>query len=158
MPYNLLDRDVERELLPMAEAVGMSVTAWAPLAAGKLSGATGSRVDPAALTVRERAAADVVASVAGELGARPAQVALVWTRHNSPAVATAVRGEQCRATHRESGRHRADAARGRGAVLARISRRFPGRMRTPSFRVRHRRDQGGRPTRRFAVNCLAAAR
>ncbi|WP_218024347.1 aldo/keto reductase [Nocardia lijiangensis] len=89
VPYNLLNRDAERELLPMAEAFGMSVTAWAPLAAGKLSGATGRRVDPAALTARERAAADAVAEVAevaAELGARPAQVALAWTRHKSRAV------------------------------------------------------------------------
>ncbi|WP_431955669.1 aldo/keto reductase [Nocardia lijiangensis] len=86
VPYNLLNRDAERELLPMAEAFGMSVTAWAPLAAGKLSGATGRRVDPAALTARERATAAAVAEVAAELGARPAQVALAWTRHKSPAV------------------------------------------------------------------------
>jgi aryl-alcohol dehydrogenase-like predicted oxidoreductase len=72
VPYNLLNRDVERELLPMAEALGLSVTAWAPLAAGKLSGSSNPRrTDPAALTERE---------VADELGARPAQVALAWTR------------------------------------------------------------------------------
>ncbi|KJK40117.1 aldo/keto reductase, partial [Lentzea aerocolonigenes] len=38
VPYSLLQRDVERELLPMARALGMSVAAWGPLAAGKLSG------------------------------------------------------------------------------------------------------------------------
>lgn len=86
VPYNLLQRDIERELLPMAEAFGMSVTAWRPLAAGILTGSTGRRVDPAAFTDRERAAADAVAEVAAELGARPAQVALAWTRHKSPAV------------------------------------------------------------------------
>src|SRR5687767_7498706 len=31
VPYNLLERDVERELLPMAEAFGMSVATWGPL-------------------------------------------------------------------------------------------------------------------------------
>lgn len=81
VPYNLLDRDVERELLPMAEALGLSVTAWAPLAAGKLSGSSNPRrTDPTALTGRERAAARAVREVADELGARPAQVALAWTR------------------------------------------------------------------------------
>ncbi|MEV0296418.1 aldo/keto reductase [Nocardia sp. NPDC050710] len=85
VPYNLLQRDIERELLPMAESFGMSVTAWAPMAAGKLSGGR-TRVDPATLTDRERAAATAVAEVAAELGARPAQVAIAWTRHRSRAV------------------------------------------------------------------------
>ncbi|WP_158853222.1 aldo/keto reductase [Saccharothrix deserti] len=78
VPYNLLNRDAERELLPMAEALGLSVTAWAPLAAGKLSAS--KRVDPASLTARERAAGKAVQEVADELGVRPAQVALAWTR------------------------------------------------------------------------------
>ncbi|WP_194818701.1 aldo/keto reductase [Nocardia sp. XZ_19_385] len=87
VPYNLLSRDIERELLPMAEALGLSVTAWAPLAAGKLTvSASSQRVDPAELTETERAAAAAVAKVAAELGATPAQVALAWIRHRSTAV------------------------------------------------------------------------
>ncbi|WP_218952316.1 aldo/keto reductase [Amycolatopsis anabasis] len=94
VPYNLLNRDIERELLPMAEAFGMSVAAWAPLAAGVLSGAAdappgsrrSARVDPEALTPRDRAAAAAVRAVAEELGATPAQVALAWTRSRSAAV------------------------------------------------------------------------
>ncbi|SFP30247.1 Predicted oxidoreductase [Amycolatopsis arida] len=88
VPYNLLRRDVERELLPMAEALGMSVAAWAPLASGVLSGAPEERrrVDAAALTPRERAAARAVRDVTDELGARPAQVAIAWTRARSHAV------------------------------------------------------------------------
>lgn len=38
VPYSLLSRDAERELLPMAEALGMSVAAWSPLHNGVLSG------------------------------------------------------------------------------------------------------------------------
>ncbi|WP_060882816.1 aldo/keto reductase, partial [Streptomyces caniscabiei] len=38
VPYSLLNRDIERELLPMAEAFGMSVAAWSPLQNGVLSG------------------------------------------------------------------------------------------------------------------------
>jgi aryl-alcohol dehydrogenase-like predicted oxidoreductase len=85
VPYNLLRRDIERELLPMAEALGLSVAAWAPLAAGVLSGGT-RRVDQSTLTARDRAAAAAVRQVADELGATPAQVALAWTRATSPAV------------------------------------------------------------------------
>jgi aryl-alcohol dehydrogenase-like predicted oxidoreductase len=36
--YNLVNRDVEREFLPVAEALGLSVAAWGPLAGGLLSG------------------------------------------------------------------------------------------------------------------------
>ncbi|MBB4680934.1 aldo/keto reductase [Crossiella cryophila] len=87
VPYNLLRRDIERELLPMAEAFGMSVTAWAPLASGKLTAtAESNRVDPATLTPRELAAAEAVRTVAEDLGARPAQVALAWLRSRSKAV------------------------------------------------------------------------
>ncbi len=79
----LLRRDVERELLPMAEALGMSVAAWAPLAAGVLSGGS-TRVGE--LSPRDHAAAAAVRKVADELGATRAQVALAWTRAKSPAV------------------------------------------------------------------------
>ncbi|XVV02597.1 aldo/keto reductase [Actinosynnema sp. CA-248983] len=81
VPYNLLKRDVERELLPMAEAFGLSVAAWAPLAAGKLVG--GTRVKPDA---HELPLVETVKAVAGELGVTPAQVALAWTRAKSPTV------------------------------------------------------------------------
>ncbi|WP_255621460.1 aldo/keto reductase [Pseudonocardia sp. DSM 110487] len=85
VPYSLLQRDIERELLPMAEALGMSVAAWAPLASGRLAGGS-RRADPASLTPRDKAAADAVRAVAGELGATPAQVAIAWTRSRSAAV------------------------------------------------------------------------
>ncbi|MFI6320201.1 aldo/keto reductase [Nonomuraea sp. NPDC050556] len=94
VPYNLLKRDVERELLPMAEAFGMSVAAWGPLAGGVLSGkftAPGgvdgpTRVNPATLTERDHAVARAVQKVAGELGASAAQVAIAWTSSRYAAV------------------------------------------------------------------------
>jgi aryl-alcohol dehydrogenase-like predicted oxidoreductase len=85
VPYSLLQRDIERELLPMAEAFGMSVAAWAPLASGRLAGGS-RRADPASLTPRDKAAAEAVRAVAAELGATPAQVAIAWTRSRSAAV------------------------------------------------------------------------
>lgn len=81
VPYNLVRRDVERELLPMADALGLSVTAWAPLGGGVLSGST-ERVDPARLSARDRAAREAVRAVAEELGATPAQVSLAWVRRD----------------------------------------------------------------------------
>lgn len=82
VPYNLLRRDIERELLPMAEAFGMSVAAWAPLGHGKLARAADVDADDD----RERAVLAVVREVAKEVEATPAQVALAWTRARSRAV------------------------------------------------------------------------
>ncbi len=42
LPYNLLDRRVENEILPAAAAAGLAVFVWSPLAMGLLSG----RYDP----------------------------------------------------------------------------------------------------------------
>ncbi len=88
--YSLLARTAERELLPMANAHGLGVTAWAPMAAGILTGkyTRGSgvpdslRADANAGRLTEpslRIAAEVD-RVAHELGATAAQVALAWVR------------------------------------------------------------------------------
>jgi len=37
-PYHLLDRRIERELLPMAQSYGMGIIPWSPLAGGFLTG------------------------------------------------------------------------------------------------------------------------
>ncbi|MEE2037105.1 aldo/keto reductase [Nocardiopsis sp. CT-R113] len=94
VPYSLLRRDVERELLPMSEALGLSAATYGGLAAGVLSGrftgpgASGSshRVDAAALTPREHGAARAVLEVAEEVGASPSQVAIAWTLAHSRSV------------------------------------------------------------------------
>ncbi|SDI42122.1 aldo/keto reductase [Nonomuraea jiangxiensis] len=84
VPYSLVHRDVERELLPMARALEISVAAWGALGHGVLSGryeapdAAASRVSPEGISARDRAVVRVVVEVAGELGATPAQVALAW--------------------------------------------------------------------------------
>lgn len=80
VPYNLLKRDIERELLPMAESFGMTVAAWSPLAHGILTGR------PSDLTLQQHAVVAAVREVADEIGATPAQVALAWTRSHSAAV------------------------------------------------------------------------
>jgi aryl-alcohol dehydrogenase-like predicted oxidoreductase len=99
VPYNLTERVVERELLPMAQAMGIGVLPWGALGGGVLSGkytrddlrarapdqigAMNTRKDIALATGRltEHAldVADVVKQVADELGRPPAQVALAWT-------------------------------------------------------------------------------
>jgi aryl-alcohol dehydrogenase-like predicted oxidoreductase len=94
VPYSLLQRDIERELLPMSEAYGMAVAAWGPLAGGILSGkytrpggpGQRTRVDPSSLDDHQRNVAAEVQAVADELGVTAAQVAIAWTRTRSPAV------------------------------------------------------------------------
>ncbi|MDW5330054.1 aldo/keto reductase [Plantactinospora sp. KLBMP9567] len=95
VPYNLLERDIERELLPMAEAFGMTVASWSPLAHGLLSGRHTRPGDSAtsragegfgALDAREQAAVLAVQEVADELGVTAAQVAIAWARAGSRAV------------------------------------------------------------------------
>lgn len=97
LKYNLLDRSAERELLPVADALGLSVTAWAPLGAGLLSGkytrhskaltdskrAAGNQ---ALLTDRHLEIAREVDRVADELGKPSAQVAIAWLRQQSQRV------------------------------------------------------------------------
>jgi aryl-alcohol dehydrogenase-like predicted oxidoreductase len=82
--YNLMERTPERELMPMARAYDLAVTAWSPLAGGLLTGkylpgsdaqGTGRIVEYDERT--ERIAREVVA-VAEEVGASASQVALAW--------------------------------------------------------------------------------
>ena len=85
--YNLVERGIERELLPLSDALDLSVAAWAPLARGLLSGkftrgdaVEGSRTKRADLSERDLRIAAEVDTVADELGASSSQVALAWTR------------------------------------------------------------------------------
>ncbi|MFD9408780.1 aldo/keto reductase [Streptomyces sp. NPDC059989] len=82
--YNLLERTPERELLPQARAFDLAVLAWAPLAAGRLTGkyrrgGTG-RLDTWGVkpTPREEDVVTAVLEIAEQGGWTPAQVALAW--------------------------------------------------------------------------------
>jgi len=86
--YSLIQRTVEREFLPMAKALDLALTAWAPLGGGALTGkylrkeGAGGRLKPEnqRLSERNREIARAVVDVAGEAGCTPAQVALAWLR------------------------------------------------------------------------------
>ena len=87
VPYSLVQREVERELLPMAADSNLSVAAWSPLAGGVLTGkfTRGPQEGPARVNRDEiserdlRIAAEVDA-VAHGLGVTSSQVALAWVR------------------------------------------------------------------------------
>lgn len=89
--YNLLERDAEHDLLPMARALGLGVLAYSPLASGILSGKYNSaaggaqrRLDVntfmAAADERALGVAAAVMELAGQLGKPASQVALNWLR------------------------------------------------------------------------------
>jgi aryl-alcohol dehydrogenase-like predicted oxidoreductase len=93
--YNLIERTSERDLLPMAQALDLAVTAWSPLGGGLLTGKYGSgekekagkegkRYGPDNLmadqfiTNRNLSIAEEAVRIAGEAGRTPAQVSLRW--------------------------------------------------------------------------------
>jgi aryl-alcohol dehydrogenase-like predicted oxidoreductase len=90
--YSLMQRTVERDLLPMARALGIGATAWSPLAGGLLTGkykqglqaAGDSRFTSPMMQgrysedERRKAIIDAVGQVAKETGRSSAQVAIAW--------------------------------------------------------------------------------
>jgi len=105
MEYSLLQRGIEREVLPAAGALGVGVLAWSALGRGVLSGKyrrsvpADSRaasphlrgfVEPY-LNDRARSVVEAVATAADGLGRAPVEVALAWTR-DAPGVASAIVG------------------------------------------------------------------
>ncbi len=104
-PYNLLDRRIENELVPLAERHGLGLLPWSPLAMGILAGRysgrhglpEGSRAArigswaEARVTARGIDAADQVAVLAREQEMTPAQLALVWVK-DQPGVTAPIIG------------------------------------------------------------------
>lgn len=84
--YSLIQRTVEAELLPMAKAYGMTVTPWAPLAGGALTGkylkGDKGRLPDTSIRLGERATniTKKVVEIADGLGVTASQVAINWTR------------------------------------------------------------------------------
>ena len=104
-PYNLLDRRVENELVPMALKYGLGLLPWSPLAMGVLAGRyagddirpTGSRASLRGGIYAERVSQAAVAAgnrfvqVARDAGVDPAQLAIAWVM-NQPAVTAPIIG------------------------------------------------------------------
>ncbi|MBL0177291.1 MAG: aldo/keto reductase [Ignavibacteria bacterium] len=85
--YSLIDREPERELLPMARALGLAVTPWGALGSGILSGKYNLHADENGrvkgskrVSEKNLAVAAAVMAVADELGCTPSQAALSWVR------------------------------------------------------------------------------
>lgn len=119
LEYNLVERTGERDLMPMAQELGLGTVLWSPLAGGVLTGKY-SRQDLTAspsgesesarkgfnlalggVTERNLAIVDVVKEIADELGRTPAQVGLAWTLRN-PGVTAPIIGARTAEQLREN--------------------------------------------------------
>ena len=80
VPYSLAGRDPERELLPMAAALGLSVTAWGVLEAGVLTGkpAEERRWPDDTVSERTEQLVELVGEIADDHGCTQAQAAIAW--------------------------------------------------------------------------------
>ena len=92
--YNLIERTVERELVPMAKALNLGLTAWSPLARGMLTGkyhghgsSEQGRMNndtmKGLMPEKQRTERIVAAikTVSDETGRSMAQIALAWLRY-----------------------------------------------------------------------------
>jgi aryl-alcohol dehydrogenase-like predicted oxidoreductase len=106
--YNLVTRDVEREVIPAAQAFGVGILAWSPLGRGLLGGVlarelagelTDGQNDPAAAPTRVtlgmlnqyRSQIERYERLCAELRQSPASVALAWLL-SRPGLTSAVIG------------------------------------------------------------------
>jgi aryl-alcohol dehydrogenase-like predicted oxidoreductase len=92
-PYNLLDRRIENELVPMCQANNLSIFPWSPMAMGVLAGRYSSMDFPessrAALrggiyaervTPRGIEVGRSFVKIAEDIGLTPSQLALLWVK------------------------------------------------------------------------------
>ncbi|MGW7683151.1 aldo/keto reductase [Kribbella sp. NPDC054772] len=106
LPYSLIERTVETEHVPMAQQLGLGITAWSPLGGGFLTGKyqrdaaqqmagegrlTGDGAAGQSWTDRQWDLLTTVREVADKLGVTMAQVAVNWAA-TQPGVASAIVG------------------------------------------------------------------
>jgi aryl-alcohol dehydrogenase-like predicted oxidoreductase len=105
-PYNLLDRRIENELIPLAERYRLAILPWAPLAQGVLAGRYPADAPPPAdsraarlpdsiysrrVTPAGIAAGRRFEAIARAHGRTPGQLALLWCK-DQPAVTAPIVG------------------------------------------------------------------
>jgi aryl-alcohol dehydrogenase-like predicted oxidoreductase len=104
-PYNLLDRRIENELVPMCQKHGVGLLTWSPLAMGMLAGRYASADVPPAdsramlrgglyaerITLRGVEVGNAFAAMARNAGFDPAQLAVLWAK-DQPGVTAPIIG------------------------------------------------------------------
>lgn len=100
--FSLVERSAERELIPMAEAHGLGMLAYSPLAgglltgkyrlgeSGRLSGQREAAENESAGRDRSESILDALLAVANEAETGPVQTALAWLRHRAERARTAL--------------------------------------------------------------------
>lgn len=110
LEYSLVERNIEREHVPLARALGMGITPWSPLASGMLTGkyqregvgpkgagrlesmaSSGNPAFTKLFTERNWAIIDALRAVSREIGRPMAQVALNWVTKR-PGVTSTILG------------------------------------------------------------------
>ena len=103
-PYNLLDRRIENELIPLAQEHGLGIVAWSPLAHGVLLGIyskedeypKGSRAAARGSFYADRVTAEGIevgkefVKLAKKAGLTPAQLGVLWCKDQPGVTATLI--------------------------------------------------------------------
>ncbi len=134
--YNLMQRSVEREVIPAAQHYGLGLLPWSPLHGGLLGGVLQNQHDGVRRLGGRAAEAlagshDAVAafeSFAAELGHAPGDVALAWLLHQ-PAVTAPIIGPRT-AAQLDDGLRALNISLD-GAALSRLDEIFPGPKTAP---------------------------
>ena len=177
MEYSLVERTVERDVLPMCRELGVGFLPWSPLAGGLLTGkytredyeeqqkaekAGKSRFDDdnenrgIQLNERKIDIAEAVMSVADEAGRSPAQVALNWLLTRDGITSIILGARKVRSARRQPRLPRLHPHR-RAVGEARRGEQHRPRLppqlhpRRPRRRHRHRRLRGRPEPRGFGV-------
>ncbi len=92
-PYNLLDRRIENELVPLCQQYGLGIIPWSPIAAGILAGrypagqplpdnsrASGSPIMAARVTGRGQEIGQALVKMGQERGLTAGQLAYLWVK------------------------------------------------------------------------------
>jgi aryl-alcohol dehydrogenase-like predicted oxidoreductase len=104
-PYNLLDRRIENELVPLCQQYGLAILPWSPLAGGILAGRydkkgsfpEGSRAQRSGKMFQDRITAhglevaQKVGEIAQECGLTTSQMALLWCK-DQPGITSPIIG------------------------------------------------------------------
>jgi aryl-alcohol dehydrogenase-like predicted oxidoreductase len=98
-PYNILDRRIERELIPAARTYGLGIIPWSPLAGGKLTGKyvkgqakpENSREDPEKFSEATWKVLEGLADLASAKNVGVTALALAWVR-DQPGVTSPIIG------------------------------------------------------------------
>jgi aryl-alcohol dehydrogenase-like predicted oxidoreductase len=107
MEYNLVERGIEHEFVPLAQNLGMGIVAWSPLASGLLSGkytkdnlregrlgalqgSGNPAFDRITANPRNWDIVDALNSISKEIGQAPSSVALNWVATQPGIAATLV--------------------------------------------------------------------